>query len=72
VVEEYRVLPINFGMAIFALCTESAFVNLVIQVTRFAAGLQFNIEYWFDMAACTNDRLMRTMQVVVRVAAMVK
>jgi hypothetical protein len=72
VVEEYRVLPINLGMAILALCAESAFVNLVIQVARLAAGLQFDFEYWFDMAINTNSRLVRAMQVVVRVTSMVK
>lgn len=55
VIEEHRILPVDFSMATFTLRAQHALVWIVIQVARLTAGHELNVENWFDVAVITGD-----------------
>ena len=65
VIEEYRVLPVDFRMAALALLPQDAVVRIVVQVTALAACQKLDVKYRLDMAIVTGDTLVSTEQPVV-------
>jgi len=55
VIEEHRVLPVNFCMATLTLGAQCSLVRIVVQVARLTARHQLDIENWFDVAVITGD-----------------
>ena len=71
-VEENRILPVDFRMAVFALRPKRALVNIVIEVTRVAFSCQLDFEYRFDMAVTAQYFLVRPVEDKVRVSIMIE
>jgi hypothetical protein len=54
VVEKDRVLPVDFGMAAFALSAKGLLVYVVLDVARLTACIECYLENWINMAIVTS------------------
>ena len=59
-IEEHRVLPFDFCVAVFTLCAQRTFVYLVFAVTGLTTRLQCDLEDRFNMTVHARNSLVRT------------
>lgn len=64
-IEKYRVLPVELGVAAFTLCAEHALVGIIVPVTRIAAGRESGFENRLYMTVVARDVLMTAEQPVI-------
>ncbi len=69
-IEKDRVLPVDFRMTIFALCTQRTVVSIVVEVARTAISLQRYLKYWFNMTVGTNNVTVSTTKCIFGVFVM--
>lgn len=55
VIEEHRVLPIDFRVAVLTLRAQRLIVGVVIQVTRVTSRFQLNVEYGFNVTIVADN-----------------
>jgi hypothetical protein len=72
VVEEHRVLPIDFGMATLALGAKKLLVDIVFQVAGPASRVQCNFKNWLDVTIVAGDVHVPAKKIVVGVCGMVE
>lgn len=71
-IEEDRVLPVHFGMAVFAFRTQRLLVNVIVQVTGFASHFEFDVEDRFDVTIIAGRFQMTAKEFVLRIGVVVK
>ena len=71
-IEERRVEPLGFVMAVRTLLSELTFMRIILKVTADAIRVGRRIKNWVDMAVLTSDGLMRILQREISRQVMIK
>ena len=69
-IEKYRILPGNFGMAVFALRAQRLLVYIIFNVAGLTACLKWNVKNRFDVAVITDHFFVCTVECVVSLQVM--
>jgi hypothetical protein len=64
-VKKHRILPVNFGMAVLALCAERLFVGIIVQVAAIACCVERHFKNGFNMATTADHLLVCAIELVV-------
>lgn len=71
-IEKHRVLPVNFGVAVFTLCAQCFFVRIVVEMAGFAARLELNLKNRLDMTVVARHFLVQASERVVGVLTVIE
>ena len=64
-VKKHRILPVNFGMAVLALCAQRFFVGVVVQMAAITRRVERHFKNGFNMAIVTDHLLVCAVERVV-------